>query len=223
MLKIKNLDFFYQKNNIKYHYQLEAKKGDIVAIMGKSGSGKSTLLDLISGFLSPIGGSIVLDDNDFTYYPISSRPVTILFQNHNLFEHLRVDQNISVGIDGKFSITKNKQIIIADMLKEVDLTGFDKKLVSKLSGGEQQRVALARSLVRKKSILLLDEPFSSLDKQTKTQMLFLVQKITKNNNFITIMVTHDEYDANLIANKYYILKNGILQSKNNFDKINNDI
>ncbi len=211
MLKIKNLKFYYEKDSKFYNYSLEAKRSQIVSIMGPSGSGKSTLLDLISGFLTPSSGRMYWDNLDFTNIPPEQRPVTILFQQYNLFEHLSVERNIAVGIDRSFSLTKRKRAIISKILEEVGLKGYEKKLSSELSGGEQQRVALSRSLVRNRPILLLDEPFSNLDKQTKIQMLNLVKKITLKNQFSTLMITHDEEDGKLIANKKYELINGALR------------
>ncbi len=206
MLKIDNLQFFYNKNKKIYQYDLNAASSEIVSIMGKSGSGKSTLLDIIAGFLEPIEGEALYNDKNFLTLEPQNRPVSILFQKYNLFEYLNVEQNIAVGIDKSFKITKNKSFVISQILKEVNLENYQKRAVSSLSGGEQQRVALARVLVMNRPILLLDEPFGGLDKTTKTDMLNLVKDITVEKKLITIMVTHDEYDSTLIASKHYFIK-----------------
>ena len=188
----------------RYNFSLEANRGEIVGIIGASGNGKSTLLDLISGFLEPLSGSIVFDNHEITKLPPEKRPITILFQNHNLFEHLSVEKNIMLGV--KNSQTKQ----IDKILQDVGLEGNQKKRASALSGGQQQRVALARALLRDKPILLLDEPFTGLDFQTREEMLKLVLNITKSKNICTIMVTHDLNDCEKIADKTYEVKDGKL-------------
>ncbi len=206
MLKISDLEFFYDSEQKIYRYNLEASSSKVVSIMGKSGSGKSTLLDILSGFLEPKKGKVLYDDTDILTLPPQKKPLCILFQKYNLFEYLNVEQNIAVGIDGSFKITKEKSFIISNILKDINLENYQKRKVSSLSGGEQQRVAIARILVMKKPILLLDEPFGALDKQTKTDMLKLIKDITLKNKLITLMVTHDKYDSDLIADSFYMMK-----------------
>ena len=206
MLKIDNLEFFYNNKQKIYRYNLKALPNEVVSIMGKSGSGKSTLLDIIAGFLEPKSGKILYNDLNILTLPPQKRPLCILFQKYNLFEYLSVEQNIAVGIDGSFKLNKKKSLMISKILKDVDLENYQKRVVSSLSGGEQQRVAIARILVMKKPILLLDEPFGALDKKTKTDMLKLIKKITLKKELITLMVTHDKYDSDLIADSFYIMK-----------------
>ncbi len=205
MLKIDNLEFYYNSDHKIYRYELEAKTSQIVSIMGKSGSGKSTLLDILAGFLKPKSGRVLFGEIDILSLPPQKRPLCILFQKYNLFEYLSVEQNIAVGVDGSFKVTKKKLPIISNILKDVKLDNYQKRELSTLSGGEQQRVAIARTLVMKRPILLLDEPFVALDKESKTDMLKLIKEITLKNNLITLMVTHDKYDSDLIADKCYIV------------------
>ena len=206
MLKINNLEFHYNIEHKIYRYNLEASSSKVASIMGRSGSGKSTLLDILAGFLEPKSGKVLYNNQNILSLPIQQRPLCILFQTYNLFEYLSVEQNIAVGIDGNFKLNKKKSLIISKILKEINLENYQKRVVSSLSGGEQQRVAIARILVMKKPILLLDEPFGALDKETKTDMLLLIKKITQKNRLITLMVTHDKYDSDLIADTFYIMK-----------------
>ncbi len=215
MLEVKDVIFYYKEEEIRYNYNFSVKESQIVSIMGKSGSGKSTLLDILSGFLEPYSGKALLDGVNFLDKPIEDRPITILFQQYNLFEYLSVEQNIAVGIDDSFKVDKKKNRLIADILERVGLKGFEKRKADKLSGGEKQRVAIARSIIRNKPVLLLDEPFGALDKETKKEMLQLVKKITIEKKLHTIMVTHDEYDSQLIADVKYLLKDGILTKQEN--------
>jgi len=211
MLNILNLQYQYKNAKNIYTYNLEVKEKEIVAILGQSGSGKSTLLDLVAGFVNPTQGSIVFNEKELLNLSVEKRPMSILFQNHNLFEHLNVQKNLLLGLDK----TQNKDIKrVKDILKEVGLEDFEYSLASQLSGGQQQRVALARVLLRKEPILLLDEPFTGLDEDTKIIMLDLVEKITTQYNLHTIMVTHDMSDCKRIANKVYKMKDHVLLEEN---------
>ena len=207
MLTIKNLSFQHNKNQETYHYHLEMKQQEIIAILGESGSGKSTLLDLIAGFLEPLSGSITLEKQELITQNIEQRPISILFQNHNLFEHLTVEKNILLGVSKKLKNSTEEKERVLEILKEVGLEQHSHKLASELSGGQQQRVALARVLLREQPILLLDEPFSGLDRETRLEMLNLVKKITLEKNLYTIMITHEIEDANLIADNIYRVDN----------------
>jgi len=204
LLHIKNIKYQYKNTKDTYTYTLECKPSEVVAILGQSGSGKSTLLDIIAGFIEPKTGSVTIDDIELLDKPIEKRPITILFQKHNLFEHLSVQKNILLGIDKKLKESKSK---IEAILKEVGLEAHEHKLASELSGGQQQRVALARVLMRRAPILLLDEPFSGLDDATRIEMLELVQEITQAHQLHTLMVTHDLDDCERIANHVYKMQN----------------
>jgi len=210
MLQITNLTFQHLDNEINYTYSLEIEPCQTVAILGESGSGKSTLLDLIAGFLKPSFGEIKLNNISLNKQNIEQRPISILFQNHNLFEHLSVEKNILLGISKSLKNSKEEREKVENILKEVGLENHAQKLALELSGGEQQRVALARVLLRKQPILLLDEPFSGLDSKTRVEMLQLVKEITLEKKLYTLMVTHEPQDAELIANAVYKMENNTL-------------
>ena len=210
MLNIKNLQYQYKNANDTYTYNLEVKPSEVVAILGQSGSGKSTLLDIVAGFIEPSAGSVVFDGQELLGLSVEKRPITILFQNHNLFEHLTVQKNILLGVNKTLKDSIEEVEKVQDILKEVGLEAYEHKLASELSGGQQQRVALARVLMRREPVLLLDEPFSGLDDATRIEMLELVQKITRKHKLHTIMVTHDIDDCNRIANHIYKMQNHTL-------------
>ena len=210
LLKINNLQYQYKNADDLYTYNLEVNPSEVVAILGQSGSGKSTLLDIVAGFIEPSAGSVVLDGKELLGLSVEKRPITILFQNHNLFEHLSVQKNILLGVNKTLKDSIEEVEKVQDILKEVGLEAYEHKLASELSGGQQQRVALARVLMRREPILLLDEPFSGLDDATRIEMLELVQKITEEHKLHTIMVTHDIDDCNRIANHIYKMQNHTL-------------
>lgn len=211
MLRVSDLKFGYGDSQKSYKYDMQLEKGEIASIMGKSGSGKSTLFDLIDGFLTPTSGSITLNDKELVGQSVESRPVSVLFQEHNLFEHLSVEKNVILGISRGIFDTKADKKRVSQMLEEVGLKGFEKKLVSSLSGGEQQRVALARVLLRQEPILLLDEPFNSLDEQTRLEMLELVREMTTKHALHTLIITHNSSSAQKISDRIYLMGDGVLE------------
>lgn len=207
MLNIIDLKYQHKNADDIYAYSMSVKPKEIVAILGQSGSGKSTLLDLLAGFLHAQSGSIKLDEHELREESVESRPISILFQNHNLFEHLSVQKNILLGISKTLTSTSEELEKVKMILKEVGLEKFEHTIASSLSGGQQQRVALARVLIRREPVLLLDEPFTGLDADTRIEMLDLVKKITHENNLHTIMVTHELEDCERIANRVYKVEN----------------
>lgn len=207
LLKITDVKYQHKNADDIYEYSMSVEPKEIVAILGQSGSGKSTLLDLLAGFLHAQSGSIMLDEHDLIQESVETRPMTILFQNHNLFEHLSVQRNILLGLGKTLKSSKEDIEKVQTILKEVGLEKYEHTIASSLSGGQQQRVALARVLIRREPILLLDEPFTGLDVGTRIEMLDLVKKITHENNLHTIMVTHELEDCDRIANRVYKVQN----------------
>ena len=186
---------------------MEIAPGEVVAILGQSGSGKSTLLDIVAGFIETNSGSAKLDGEELLHKSVEKRPITILFQSHNLFEHLSVQKNILLGVNKTLKDSIEEVEKVQSILREVGLEAHEHKLASQLSGGQQQRVALARVLIRREPILLLDEPFTGLDEETRVEMLDLVKKITVEHKLHTIMVTHEVEDCERIANHVYKMQN----------------
>jgi len=150
-----------------YRYDLRVNAGEVVGILGPSGSGKSTLIDLLAGFLLPAGGAIRYDDTLLNELPPEKRPITTLFQQHNLFEHLTAEQNLLIGLHGTIRGTPEEHARARAILGELGIADQADKVVTALSGGQQQRVALGRALLRRRPILLLDEPFTGLDAATR--------------------------------------------------------
>lgn len=207
MLNIKHIGYQH-KEGLSFDFNLKINNSDSLAIIGPSGSGKSTLLNLIAGFIKPNKGDIVFDKKNITNIPPKDRPINMLFQEHNLFPHLNVFDNIAIGIDPNLKISPMQKESIEYALKKVGLFGFNKRFPHQLSGGQKQRVAIARTIIRNKPILLLDEPFSFLDPPLRLEMLDLVKELQQENLFIMIMVTHDYSDALRICNKTCFIQNG---------------
>lgn len=180
----------------------------ITAVIGPSGGGKSSLLLGIAGFADHTEGALLFDALDLSGAAPAARPVTLLFQEHNLFPHLSVFQNTGIGLRSnlKFSDVDNEAIDAA--LGKVGLSGFAARVPSELSGGQRQRVALARALLRRKPLLMLDEPFAALGPALRYEMLDLVQEIALTQGFKVLMVTHNPEDALRIAGNTILVADG---------------
>ncbi len=204
MLRADRLRYIHPGAAGGYELSFEAAPGEITAVSGQSGSGKSTLLDLVAGFLTPTGGSLTLGEKDLLPLPPEQRPVSILFQSETLFEHLSAARNLALGLPPRMPGHEREKRIAA-ALAEVGLPGMEARRASTLSGGEKQRVALARTLLRDRPVLLLDEPFSALDDETRHGARQLVRSLTERHGWITLLVSHHVDDVEMLARRRYRL------------------
>ena len=182
--------------------------GAITAVLGPSGSGKSTLLNLIAGFETPASGRVLIGEVDVTGQPPSARPVSMIFQENNLFAHLDVAANVGLGISPALKLRASDRDRISVALERTGLAGKEKRLPRELSGGERQRVALARALVRERPVLLLDEPFASLGPALRDEMLDLIVSVQRERQITTLLVTHHPDDANRVSQRIVFLEEG---------------
>ncbi len=212
MLKVNKIKFKFEKSSFDFDFKLINRK--IIGVIGKSGSGKSTLFSLIAGLLMPKSGTIYFEGKNITNLKPSDRNITIMFQDYNNFNHLSVFENIILGVDSNMKKTTNNLIKVNDILKKVSLKIDINKKVSDLSGGEQQRVTIARCLLRKKSLLLLDEPFNALDPGLRKNLYEDIKKISRNNKITTLISSHliDEM-RNVTDNFLFINKGKIIENK----------
>jgi iron(III) transport system ATP-binding protein len=208
MLSVSHLSISFDENHVLDGFNLDLESGDIFALLGDSGSGKSSALRFIAGLENAKLGSVALDGNSLSndgnhLVKPESREVGMVFQDYALFPHMTVFQNISFGISHLTTNEKNKKV--KSLLGLISLEGIEDKYPHQLSGGEQQRVSLARSLATSPKLLLLDEPFSSLDKSHRDQLVKEVREILKNAGVTSILVTHDEAEAEAFADKVGII------------------
>jgi len=183
--------------------------GDRVAVIGPSGAGKSTLLMAIAGFLAPAQGRLTWNGQDLAPLAPGDRPVSILFQDHNLFPHLTLAQNLGLGLSPRLRVTQAEAVRIDAALDRVGLPGLGARKPGALSGGQQGRAALARALLRARPILLLDEPFSALGPALKADMLDLVTEIAGETGALVLMVTHEPADARRFADRTILVSGGL--------------
>lgn len=183
--------------------------GARVAVIGPSGAGKSTLLSVIAGFLAPAAGRMLWDGVDISGLAPGDRPLSILFQDGNLFPHLSVAQNLGLGLAPNLRLDAGQKAAVTSVLAEVGLADKAARKPAALSGGEQSRVALARALLRARPLLLLDEPFAALGPALKGQMLDLVDRIAGQTGATVLMVTHDPEDARRLCPLTVVVADGV--------------
>ena len=186
--------------------------GEVTALIGPSGAGKSTLLAAMAGFLVPASGALHWKETDITAMPPGQRPVSMLFQDNNLFPHLTVAQNVGLGLRPNLRLTNEETAAVTGALKSVGLDGYADRRPAALSGGQQSRVALARVLVADRPVVLLDEPFAALGPALKDEMLDLVKAKLVAVGKTVVMVTHDPSDAGRIADKTALVVGGVVHA-----------
>ncbi|MFK3713045.1 thiamine ABC transporter ATP-binding protein ThiQ [Leclercia adecarboxylata] len=206
MLTLTDVTWLYQ--HLPMRFTLSVRQGELIAVLGPSGAGKSTLLNLVAGFLQPANGRITIEGQDHTHTPPSQRPVSMLFQENNLFTHLTVRQNIGLGMHPGLRLNAGQQQKLSDIAAQMGIGELLERLPGELSGGQRQRVALARCLVREQPILLLDEPFSALDPALRQEMLLLVKEVCERQNLTMLMVSHSVEDAVKIARRSVVIADG---------------
>lgn len=187
---------------------LNLQKGQLISLLGPSGCGKSTTLQLITGLLDNDEGQIIIDGQDISTLKVNERKIAMVFQSYALYPHLNVEKNIAYPLKikkAKKEIKKNK---VQELLKLVDLLGFENRKVDSLSGGEMQRVALARALAFEPKLLLLDEPLSALDAKMRNHLRDEIRRIQQALNITMIYVTHDQSEALSISDTIVLMNNG---------------
>lgn len=206
MLTLDNLRWRYAR----YHYCFSTRisAGERVAVLGRSGAGKSTLLHLIAGFLHAEAGKIWLNGEDHTFTAPAQRPLSILFQENNLFSHLTVEQNLALGLHPGLKLTAAQRTAITATLEQIGLSGLAQRLPGQLSGGQRQRVALARCLLRDKPLLLLDEPFSALDPGLRQEMLQWVLTLCQQRGITLLIVSHHLEEVQTLATRALVVDEG---------------
>lgn len=210
MLEIRNLRLDYEGVPMIYDFALDT--GQCLSLIGPSGGGKTTLLNLIAGFETPVSGQLTFRGQDLLPLPPQQRPVTMLFQEHNLFPHLSAFQNVALGVKPTLKLSGEATEKVNQALDRVGLNDLGQRLPGELSGGQRQRVALARSLVRNRPLLLLDEPFSALDPGRRARMLALVDELRQEQGLTIVMASHAPEDARKIADRVAFIADGRIQT-----------
>ncbi|PSJ62430.1 thiamine ABC transporter ATP-binding protein [Mesorhizobium soli] len=205
-IRLEEVTFTYEDMRMRFDATIEA--GQITSVMGASGAGKSTFLNLVAGFETATSGRVLIGGADVTAAPPSARPISMVFQENNLFAHLTVEQNVGLGRSPALKLAEADRTDIADALGRTGLAGKERRLPRELSGGERQRVAIARVLVRDRPVLLLDEPFASLGPALREDMVDLVMSVHRERGMTVVFVTHQPEDARRIGGNLLFLEQG---------------
>lgn len=187
----------------------QVEPGARVAVIGPSGAGKSTLLAAIAGFFAPVSGAVRWQGQDLAKVAPGDRPISILFQDQNLFPHLTLAQNLGLGLRPDLKLNSDQTRQVATALTRVGLAGMGDRRPAQLSGGQVGRAALARALLRARPVLLLDEPFAALGPALKAEMLTLVGEVATETGAAVLMVTHDPRDARGFADLTVLVADGV--------------
>ena len=214
MIRLDNV--FLADDALPMTFDLQVVEGERIAIVGPSGAGKSTLLNLIAGFVLPTRGEIWLNGENHTQSAPYERPVSMLFQENNLFPHLTVQQNLALGLKTSLKLTALEQDQIERVADAVGLTSFLSRLPNSLSGGQKQRVALARCLLRDKPILLLDEPFSAIDPELRLEMLNLIDELCHSKSLTLLLVTHQPSELTGKVDRMLRIENGRISQQEKY-------
>lgn len=197
-----------QRGAIGFRFDCRMPARAITAVTGPSGSGKTTLLNLIAGFETPERGAVIVGGKDMTRLHPAERPVSLVFQENNLFTHLDLATNIGLGISPSLRLTGEDRAQISSALERTGLCGYEKRMPATLSGGERQRAAFARALVRRRPYLLLDEPFAALDPGLRVAMALLLEELHSETATTVVLVTHNPSDVRRLADRVIFLEKG---------------
>ncbi|MGY3078021.1 putative spermidine/putrescine transport system ATP-binding protein [Bradyrhizobium sp. LM6.10] len=188
-----------------------ARRGELVCLLGPSGCGKTTTLRMVAGFVEPSSGSIRINNLDMTRQPPYRRDTGMVFQSYALFPHMTVAQNIAFGLENLKWRRSDVEKRVGEMLKLVELPHLAERLPSQISGGQQQRIALARALAMRPAVLLLDEPFSNLDAQLRVRMREELREVIRGVDVTTLFVTHDQEEALTLSDRIVVMNAGKIE------------
>ncbi|HZY66601.1 MAG: ABC transporter ATP-binding protein [Actinomycetota bacterium] len=190
---------------------LTVEPGELIALLGPSGCGKTTALKIVAGLLEPTSGDVLVERKSVLGTPPEKRRAAMVFQKPLLFPHMDVAGNVGFGLRMRGAPRENAEQRVREALEQVQMEGFSGRKPGELSGGQQQRVALARALVTSPKLLLLDEPFSALDANLRSEMRGLVKRLQRDGGYTTVFVTHDQEEAVVLADRIALLFDGELQ------------
>lgn len=211
MIDLKNISKSFGKTSVIEHMNLYIRENEFLTLLGPSGCGKTTTLRIIAGFETPTEGNVIFKGKDITGIPPYERQVNTVFQKYALFPHLDVYENIAFGLKIRKMDKGAIKTKVTDVLKLVNLSGFEKRGVDSLSGGQQQRIAIARALVNEPKVLLLDEPLGALDLKLRKEMQIELKNIQKRVGITFIYVTHDQEEALTMSDTIVVMNEGLIQ------------
>lgn len=209
-VKVDDLSVIYENGDGVRNINLDIYDNEIVTLLGPSGCGKSTILRALGGFNAVTHGHIYIEGNDVTNLAPENRPTSMVFQGYNLWPHMTVYENLAYGLKLRKFDKKTINSNVKDILSLLNMEGFEKKYPAQMSGGQQQRIAIGRSLLLKPAVLLLDEPFSALDAKIRQQMRIELRRIQQDLGISVAFVTHDQEEAISISDRIVVMDKGVI-------------
>lgn len=211
IVEINHVDKYFGKNHVVTDLNMSVAEGEFLSILGPSGCGKTTTLRMIAGFEQQTNGEILVEGERVEEKEPFDRNVNTVFQSYALFPHMTVFENIAFGLKMKKTPKRKITSMVEDILKMVQLEGFEKRYPGQLSGGQKQRVAIARAIVNKPRVLLLDEPLGALDLKLRKQMQIELKRLQKKLGITFIYVTHDQEEAMTMSDRIAVMNGGVLE------------
>ncbi|WP_338597423.1 ATP-binding cassette domain-containing protein [Clostridium baratii] len=221
-LNLKNINKYFGKFHVLKDINISIKKGEFICLLGPSGCGKTSLLRIIAGLERENSGTISLENNDITNLSTRERNVGIVFQSYALFPNMTGEENITFGLKNKKLQDNKIKEILNETVKLVQLEGIAKKYPSEMSGGQMQRIALARAIAMEPNILLLDEPLSALDAKVRSKLRYEIKELQKKLKITTIMVTHDQEEALSMGDRIVVMNSGKIEQIGTPEEIYNN-
>lgn len=211
IIEIKGISKTFEDNKVLDNITLGIKKNEFITLLGPSGCGKTTTLKILAGFETCDEGEVIFEDKKINDLPPYERQINTVFQKYALFPHMNVYENIAFGLKIKKLSKSEIDKKVNEVLKLVDLKGFEKRKIESLSGGQQQRVAIARAIVNEPKVLLLDEPLGALDLKLRKEMQIELKRIQKQLGITFVFVTHDQEEALTMSDTVVVMNKGVIQ------------
>ena len=220
MLEISQLKYTYPgEAGTPMCFDVSVAAGEVLSLIGPSGAGKSTLLNLIAGFLDADGGHISVNGDPIEALPASARPVSMVFQQHNLFPHLDLYTNVGLGVNSSMRLSTTQREAVAGAFARLRIDGLEQRKPGEVSGGQRQRAALARVLVRDQKILLLDEAFAALGPAQRAEMIELVAELVREKRMAALLVSHLPQDAQIASARTAFVAGGRIVEVDSTDRL----